>query len=497
MRVAYEALAWGRHVNTYERSWEVVRRADHPALGLCLDSFHILSRGADPAGIDDIPGREAVLPAAGRRPAHGHGRAAVEPPPPALPRPGRLRPARLPRPRAGRRLHRAAVARGVQRRVPPVRPAPRRRGRPALAARAARRRPRRTSRRPSRRAPSRRPRPELHGLRVRRARRRRRLRARGRAGRSPRSGSPTPAQHRTKPVQLWEQGAGPGAAQRPADRPTAAGRRGRARRRERPTPARPRAARPGTARPGRCPSTRGPAEADLLGVAAPDGTAVFFCRTGPEGGLAGRLPARPTRPAPGDAGSIAHRPRRAHPALRQLRRGGAVLPRACSACRPSTRRRSRRRSAWCATAPSPTAARTVRLGAERVRAAPRRLGARRRRTPSTSRSPAPTCSRSPAAPARGGRAAARRSRTTTTTTSTPGSPRRRASPSCDARARRAATTATGTASSCHFYTEVLGGRVFFEVVQRIGGYDGLRRGQRPDPDGRAPRARLVSPEPPG
>jgi len=55
VRVAYEALAWGRHVNTYERSWEVVARADHPALGLCLDSFHILSRGSDPARIRAIP----------------------------------------------------------------------------------------------------------------------------------------------------------------------------------------------------------------------------------------------------------------------------------------------------------------------------------------------------------------------------------------------------------------------------------------------------------
>jgi 4-hydroxyphenylpyruvate dioxygenase len=56
LRLCYEALAWGRFVNTYERSWEIVRRADHPALGLCVDSFHILSRGSDPAGIADIPG---------------------------------------------------------------------------------------------------------------------------------------------------------------------------------------------------------------------------------------------------------------------------------------------------------------------------------------------------------------------------------------------------------------------------------------------------------
>src|SRR3954469_3195985 len=35
LRVCYEALAWGRFVNTYDRSWEIVRRADHPAVGLC------------------------------------------------------------------------------------------------------------------------------------------------------------------------------------------------------------------------------------------------------------------------------------------------------------------------------------------------------------------------------------------------------------------------------------------------------------------------------
>ncbi|HEX6354672.1 sugar phosphate isomerase/epimerase and 4-hydroxyphenylpyruvate domain-containing protein [Actinophytocola sp.] len=56
MRIAYEALAWGRFVNTYDHSWRIVRRAGHPALGLCLDSFHVLSRGSDPSGIRVIPG---------------------------------------------------------------------------------------------------------------------------------------------------------------------------------------------------------------------------------------------------------------------------------------------------------------------------------------------------------------------------------------------------------------------------------------------------------
>ncbi|MEU9060459.1 TIM barrel protein [Streptomyces sp. NPDC048430] len=56
IRVAYEALAWGRHVNTYEHAWRIVEAADHPALGVCLDSFHILARGSDVAGIEAIPG---------------------------------------------------------------------------------------------------------------------------------------------------------------------------------------------------------------------------------------------------------------------------------------------------------------------------------------------------------------------------------------------------------------------------------------------------------
>ncbi|GGV59911.1 bifunctional sugar phosphate isomerase/epimerase/4-hydroxyphenylpyruvate dioxygenase family protein [Streptomyces massasporeus] len=58
VRVAYEALAWGRHVSTYDHAWRIVETAGHPALGTCLDSFHILSRGSDPQGIADIPGEK-------------------------------------------------------------------------------------------------------------------------------------------------------------------------------------------------------------------------------------------------------------------------------------------------------------------------------------------------------------------------------------------------------------------------------------------------------
>jgi len=56
IRVAYEAVAWGRFVTTSAHAWRIVRRAGHPALGLCVDSFHVLSRGEDPAALRVVPG---------------------------------------------------------------------------------------------------------------------------------------------------------------------------------------------------------------------------------------------------------------------------------------------------------------------------------------------------------------------------------------------------------------------------------------------------------
>ena len=56
LRVGYEALAWGRHVNDHRDAWEIVRRADHPNIGLILDSFHTLSRNIEVGSIRSIPG---------------------------------------------------------------------------------------------------------------------------------------------------------------------------------------------------------------------------------------------------------------------------------------------------------------------------------------------------------------------------------------------------------------------------------------------------------
>ncbi len=52
IRVAYEGLSWGRHLNDCVGAWEVVRRADMPNLGVGIDSYHSFAIGTP---------REAVL----------------------------------------------------------------------------------------------------------------------------------------------------------------------------------------------------------------------------------------------------------------------------------------------------------------------------------------------------------------------------------------------------------------------------------------------------
>ena len=339
VRVSYEALAWGRHVNTYDRSWEIVRRADHPALGLCVDSFHILSRGSDPAGIRDIPGEKLFFLQLADAPhmdmnvlqwSRHHrlfpGQGAFD-----LPAflghvlvAGYTGPLSL------------EVFNDVFRQADPRRAAvdalrsllaldeavhdhladdPAWRTRETAAS---------SSTAGSRALPGT---PQLHGFAFAElavddecsAPIARTLAALGftRAG-----------THRTKPVQLWSHGqarvllnaqpSGPDSLGRGAavaaigvevDDPPAAAQRATA------------------LLAPLLPRTRGPAEADLSAVAAPDGTAVFFCRTGAEDGWLTDFP------ADGRAGSdsriglgLPHRPRGADPAVRQLRRGDAVLP---------------------------------------------------------------------------------------------------------------------------------------------------------------------------
>lgn len=41
---AYEGVAWGTYIDTWQGTWEVVKRVNKPNFGLCLDTYHIAAR---------------------------------------------------------------------------------------------------------------------------------------------------------------------------------------------------------------------------------------------------------------------------------------------------------------------------------------------------------------------------------------------------------------------------------------------------------------------
>ena len=59
--VGFEALCWGRHIYDYRQAWEAVRRADHPQVGVILDTFHALARKCPVEAIATIPPEKIVL----------------------------------------------------------------------------------------------------------------------------------------------------------------------------------------------------------------------------------------------------------------------------------------------------------------------------------------------------------------------------------------------------------------------------------------------------
>ena len=89
IEIAFEALAWGRFIRDWRDAWEVVRRTDHPAVKLLLDSFHALAPGYPVEPMARDPRRPHLLRPARRRAGDRHGRPPALPPPPPLPRPGR------------------------------------------------------------------------------------------------------------------------------------------------------------------------------------------------------------------------------------------------------------------------------------------------------------------------------------------------------------------------------------------------------------------------
>ena len=61
IRVAYEALSWGRHVSEFLQAWEIVQGAGRSNLGLCLDSFHILANRSGLDGLQEIDPQKIFL----------------------------------------------------------------------------------------------------------------------------------------------------------------------------------------------------------------------------------------------------------------------------------------------------------------------------------------------------------------------------------------------------------------------------------------------------
>jgi sugar phosphate isomerase/epimerase len=61
IRIAYEGLSWGRTINEFTTSWDVVCRADAPNLGICVDSFHVLAAKTPLAELDFLDPQKIFL----------------------------------------------------------------------------------------------------------------------------------------------------------------------------------------------------------------------------------------------------------------------------------------------------------------------------------------------------------------------------------------------------------------------------------------------------
>jgi sugar phosphate isomerase/epimerase len=61
IKIAYEALSWGRHVNQVMQSWDLVAEADRANLGITLDAFHILAQKTDLGVLEGIDPAKVFL----------------------------------------------------------------------------------------------------------------------------------------------------------------------------------------------------------------------------------------------------------------------------------------------------------------------------------------------------------------------------------------------------------------------------------------------------
>jgi sugar phosphate isomerase/epimerase len=61
IRIAFEALSWGRYVNEFPQAWDIVVEADRGNLGVCLDSYHILANRTNLDRLQDIDPQKVFL----------------------------------------------------------------------------------------------------------------------------------------------------------------------------------------------------------------------------------------------------------------------------------------------------------------------------------------------------------------------------------------------------------------------------------------------------
>ncbi len=61
IKIAFEALSWGRTINEFTTAWDVVCRADCPNLGIGLDSFHIFAAKTSLDHIEDLDSSKIYL----------------------------------------------------------------------------------------------------------------------------------------------------------------------------------------------------------------------------------------------------------------------------------------------------------------------------------------------------------------------------------------------------------------------------------------------------
>jgi sugar phosphate isomerase/epimerase len=54
IKVVYEGLSWGRHINEYTTAWQAVQLGDMPNLGLAIDSYHIFATKTSLEGLDEV-----------------------------------------------------------------------------------------------------------------------------------------------------------------------------------------------------------------------------------------------------------------------------------------------------------------------------------------------------------------------------------------------------------------------------------------------------------